>query len=296
MGWELVGKPQTVKVTAKIAKEFADMDAAHVDRPLKERRLQVYRKVREQGGFRPVTWAKAWCQETDQYYRVNGKHTSTLFSDGEKLDGIYAVVEEYVCDTMEDVAKLYATFDSQIQSRDTNDINRSFAAVIPELADMDGKMINLLVGAIAYHAYPGTSGAADGKTPAERAEALFDNIEFCVWASDILAPNERRETMLRRVPVVAAMRGCWEKSRSAATEFWKAVLLETGTKPDLPDRKLARFLTQTRLTNATAAVPKRFKLSPREFYVKSIKAWNAWRKNEPTDLKYYVEVKIPAFA
>jgi hypothetical protein len=295
MGWELKGTPKTFRVTTRLATEFASMDAAHADRPLSERRLQVYRKVREQGGFRPVTWAKAWCEETGQYYRVNGKHTSTLFSDGQNPENLYVVVEEYNCKTLEDVARLYSTFDSQNQTRTTTDINRSFAAAIPELADMDTRLVNLLVGALAYQSNPSVKSGHDRGTPAERAELLFDHVEFCVWAAKVLGDRSKNQ-QLWRVPVVAAMFGCYSRAKLAATSFWLAVRDETGVSPELPDRKLARFLGQMRVSvGAHSNIPKRFRLTPREFYSKSVRAWNAWRKKETTDLKYFPDAKIPAF-
>ena len=42
-----------------------------------EMRLGVYEKVARAGGFRPVQWASADCDETGSTYRVNGKHTAT---------------------------------------------------------------------------------------------------------------------------------------------------------------------------------------------------------------------------
>lgn len=295
MGWELKGKPATVKVTTKLAKEFAEMEAAHVDRPLSERRLQVYRKVRADGGFRPVTWAKAWCKDTSQFYRVNGKHTSTLFSDGENPDGLFVTIEEYVCDTLEDVAKLYATFDSQSQTRNATDVNRSFAAVIPELAQIPFTTINLLVGGLNYEPASHAGGSYRAQ-PAERAEALFDNVDVCVWLLGILGTDRKANPHIWRVPVVAAMVSTYRKAQKAALEFWTAVRDETGVKPDLPDRRLAKFLSITvsdQGAHSTAA-SKRFRITSREYFVKCIHAWNAWRKNESTQLNYHVNAKVPA--
>lgn len=293
MGWELKNKPTTLRVTARLAKEFAEMDAAHVDRPLSERRLQVYRRVRAEGGFRPVAWAKAWCKETGQYYRVNGKHTSTLFSDGDNPDNLYVTVEDYNCDTLEDVAKLYATFDSQSQTRTTADINRSFAAVIPELAGFDSRFINLVVSALNLS--PTDPEHVQG-TPAERAEVLFDNVELVLWLKDVMG-DRKKSHHLHRVAVVAAIIASYRKAKGPAAEFWAAVRDETGPTPDVPDRKLAKFLTTTVAhKSAHAGAPSRFRISGREYFVKCARAWNAWRKGEGTDMKYSPTHKIPAFA
>jgi hypothetical protein len=295
MSWTQTGKPQVVRITAKLAKEFVEMEAAPGDRALSERRLQVYRKVRSEGGFRPVTWAKVWCTETGQWYRVNGKHTSTLFSDGESLDGLYAVVEQYECETLDDVARLYATFDSGVQMRNVADINRTFAKTVPELKDLKDRLINTLVSAMNYNP-EWEKGTSYTRSPVERAEVLFDNVGVCLWVQEVIGEHRSPQTQhLWRAPVAAAMIACYKKSQRAATEFWTAVRDETGTKPDLPDRKLAKFLSVTRsvLGPGSPRVPNRFKISEREYYVKSIHAWNAWRKDETTNLNYYANAKSP---
>lgn len=294
MAWRMRSNPKTTKVSTRMAREWAEMDAAHTDRPLSERRLQVYRKMLADGKFRPVTWAKVWCEETGQSYRVNGKHTSNLLSEEGALDGreFYAVVEDYEADTLADVANLYSTFDSRQQTRTTGDINRSFASTIPELAEVDQTTINLFVTALAYHANPSLN-YADARTPAERAEALFDNVDVCQWLLTII--SHRSAMHLRRAPVVAAMIGTWHKNRADATRFWEMVRDDTGPTPDAPDRKLSKWLILFRVKKGSRSdTPNRFKVGPREFYVKSILAWNAWRKNESTNLNYHHDAKIPA--
>jgi hypothetical protein len=297
MGWKLKGSPKTVKITSRLAKEWADMDAAHIDRPLSERRLMVHRNTYRKGGFRPVLWARAYCKELEDWYRVNGKHTSTLFASEDLGRGqdLYATIEEYECDTVEDMAKLYATFDSQVQSRTSTDINMSFAAAIPELKDVDAKIINICVGALNWIVSASPGG---GKlTAMEKAEAMFDNIDFVLFIDKMInGVIFEKSIHLRRVPVVKAMLDTYRKAKAAATEFWLAVRDETGEKPDLPDRKLAKFLVQMRLAMGTGrgTIPDRFRITPREFYYKSITAWNAWRKGASTDLKYFPNAKLPA--
>ena len=294
MGWRPTGTPKVHKITAKLAKEFCEMEAVHTDRPLSERRLNIYRHILDAGGFRPVTWARAYCEETNQIIRLNGKHTSTLFSsvDLSKYQDLHAIIEDYECDTLEDVAKLYATFDSQTQARTAGDVNRSFAAVVPELRDAPLPLINLFVSALNYN--PTEIHGRSPKPAAERAEELFDNIDVCQWLWKMFE-NQSGSRHLQRAPVTAVMIASWRKAKQPATEFWKAVRDETGGSPDLPDRKLARFLLTTSSIGAgnRSGRTQRFRIQSREYYVRSVKAWNAWRKSEPTDLKYFHEAKIP---
>lgn len=298
--WRTVGKPKTCRVTKSLAEEFRDMDSATVDRPLSERRLQVYRKMVKEGGFRPVTWAKVFCKATGQEYRVNGQHTSTIFAElNLSQHELYATIESYECDDLEDVAKLYATFDSKTMTRTSGEINHSFAALIPELAGVESKIINLLVAGLGFAHTPTTHGSDRGfASQADRAELLFDNVDVCQWIIRILKDGKKDDrTKLMRMPVIAAMIGSFRKCQKDAEEFWTLVRDETGATVDTPDRKLAKFLNQHFVQGgAKANVPHRFRVLPKEFYVKSIHAWNAWRRDTTTQLKYQSDAKIPSFA
>lgn len=294
--WNLIGTPKTMRVTKKLATQFAEMEAAPQDRPLSERRLQVYEKLAKEGGFRPCGWASVFCKETGGVYRVNGKHTSTLFSglDLESLPSpLYAVVEEYECETLEDVAKLYSTYDSRLQSRNASDINRAFAACVPELVGVDSRSINLVISGISYHFHLDNYHRIQ---PAVRAEQILEHSGFAIWLFNSLglSGSHNTHTHLKRVPVVGAIFGTYRKAQGDALAFWTAVRDETGATPTLPDRKLARFLL-TNVSDKASHTDKssRYRTGSREFYVKSLSAWNAWRQGVQTDLKYFANAKVP---
>lgn len=299
MGYELVGTPKTEKVTQALAIKFRDMDPVPHDRPLNPKRVEAYRKMLAVGLFRPVQWATVHCNETQSTYRVNGKHTSSLFAEYEELPQvIHATIEHYHCDDLDDVARLYATFDSRTQVRTTNDINRAFAAIDPELSELPTKIINLCVTALAYFKH----GDNYCKVPAaERAECLLDdyNKAFVAWVHELLGSSSNKDAtkLLWRSPVVAAMHACYTKSRRDANEFWLAVRDGTGSTPRTPDRLLNRFLLSKVVISGGANANSRKKseiVSPREMYVKCLHAWNAWRRDTATDLKYHAQAKIPA--
>lgn len=310
MGWQLAERPKTVKVTRAFANQFANMDPAPHDRPLSERRLQVYRKLFAEGSFRPCTWATAFCKETGGTLRVNGKHTSTLFSSmAETLPEYYVTVEHYECDTLNDVARLYATFDSRMMSRTSRDINMSFAGTVPELANVSARVINVAVPGMSYHLQGhDQSGRVQA---AEKAELLLEHVEFVVWLQSICGSDIKRGRTkknadpemvdgqevrksaehLRRAAVVGAMMATWFKSKDNATKFWEAVRDETGEKNSLPDRKLAAWLLKTGTANQ--GVTKEKLATPKEFYSRALHAWNAWRKGQTTNLNYFSDKPVP---
>jgi hypothetical protein len=296
MAYELVGTPKTEKVTQSLAIRFRDMDPVPHDRPLNPKRVDAYRKMLAAGLFRPVQWATVHCNQTQATYRVNGKHTSNLFAEYEHLpQPIHATLEHYHCDDLDDVARLYATFDSRTQLRTANDINRAFAAVDPELCELPSKVVNLCVTAISYSIH---REEYFRKPAAERAECLLDEVnkQFIHWVHEVLAARNEATQHLWRGPVVAAMHTTWSKSRRDANEFWLAVRDGTGVTPKTPDRVLNKFLLTKTVNYGGGATSRKAGAlaAPREMFVKCLHAWNAWRRDTTTDLKYHAQGKIPA--
>lgn len=287
--WTLVETKMKILTTA-LAKEFSSMTPAPHDRPLSERRINVYRKLVEAGQFRPCTWACATCLETGEKFRVNGKHTSSMFSQMEIIPDITIIIEKYECEKIEDVARLYATFDSQLQSRNTADINRSFAATVPELAVLRAKVINICASGMSFFKWRTQYGQIPA---AERAELLLEYIQFVLWVGGLLV-EEKTCRHIQRGPVVAAMFATWQKSQKDADLFWIAVRDETGERPDCVDRKLAKYLSTINVASGNGGLaPNSRKAQPAEFYAKSIHAWNAWRNGTKSDLKFYATATVP---
>lgn len=296
MAYELVGTPKTENVTRSLATQFRDMDPVPHDRPLNPKRVEAYRKMLAAGLFRPVQWATVYCGETQATYRVNGKHTSNLFAEYEQLpQPIHATIEHYHCDDLDDVARLYATFDSRTQVRTTNDINRAFAAVDPDLSELPSRLVNVCVSAICYSTWGDKSAS---RSAADRAEVLLEDESkaFINWASSVLQSPNETTAHLWRSPVVAAMNTCYRKCKRDANEFWLAVRDGTGATPKAPDRILQKFLLSRGVApnGGTDHRRKKTTVSTREMYVRCIHAWNAWRRDTTTDLKYHAQGRIPA--
>jgi hypothetical protein len=293
MAWKMVGEPKVRRVTRTLSDEFSQMTPAPNDRHIGPTRSSIIRRAFDMKRFRTCEWASAYCAETKQTYRVNGKHTSTILSsmNGEFPKDLSVIVEHYHCDTLEDVASLYATFDIRACGRSTGDINRSYAASVPELANLTGRIINLAVTGISYALWEETYCQ---HPPEDRAQLAVANKEFVVWLDEIMgSANAAPYKHLRRSPVVAVMFMSYKKSKAAATEFWTAVRDETGAKPDLPDRRLAKLLLTGALHHRKADPSKKSILS-REMLVKCIHYWNAWRRKETTTAPYYADAKTPA--
>lgn len=293
--WNLK-RATTQKITPSVAKEFAEMDAAPGDRCLSERRLQVYETLVREGNWRPCIWSRAKCLETGGTYRVNGKHTSILFSTlASEFKDFTVTIEDYECETLEDVARLYGTFDASITVRTSRDVNRAFASTIPELSVIPDRIINTCVTGINFHECGGSRTTALKRPPQVRAESMFDHAEFFVWVSSMFETGVKFRHLIRG-GVAAAMYASWSKCKRDAQEFWTLVRDETGNSPNRPDRMIAKWLLTVSVNDGSGGhLPRSKKADIREMYVRCLHAWNAHRRNtELKTIKYYAEAKVPA--
>lgn len=287
--WSLTGKPKIVMATAALARTFAEMERLPHDRDFKTAKIGRLAAVMKTEEFRGCEWARCYCRETGLTYRVNGKHTSTTAAG---LNGEFrpfpVLVSDYEADTLEDVARLYATFDTQDSTRNSGDINQALAASHPTLAALGRKIISLAVTGLAYAKW-GT--AAHGHPSLERAALMLANLDFCKWVQEIMVGDCK---CIRRGPVVAAMVRTFAKSQTASKEFWAAVRDGSGPHQDCPDRKLQKYLLGISVNLGSGAIPKgKTIVSFREVFARCIHAWNAFRTNKPTELKYYADKDLP---
>lgn len=302
-GWRQKGKPRSVEITRKLAREFVEMTPAPGDRPYRDFRSAAYIKLAQAGRFRNPLWGRAYCRETGIEYRVNGKHTATMMYEWDLVahgpyPKLHALIEEYECDTLADVADLYATYDSPSTTRSSGDINRMFAAAVPELAGIKEHMINRYVTGLNHT--PQRSQHST-KTLAERADVLLTETAAIVWIDkNLMHPEKERDAklkMLLRGPIIGAIFKSYKKDPLAALSFWTAVREESDPNNEAPSRKLARFLrTGTMSRQRVRTSRENVQLTDgRELWVKACHAWNAWRKGKPTDLRYYPKAELPEF-
>lgn len=286
-------RPSTYKATKALAEKFASMKAAPGDRPMSPKRLAFATEVIKSGECIPFVWCSCFCRETGETYRVNGKHTSTAMAqlDGD-LKELWLNIIEYEVDTLADVAALYAKFDSSKSGRNPNDINRTFAAAVPELAVIPHRTINVCVAGLSI----GTFGVAyrERNDSVTRAGLLHVHPGFPVWFHGLIGTMAGKNRHIYRASVVAAMFMTWQKARGKATEFWGMVNDGSG-KHRGPTWILREYLRDSRVLSrgVTAGIKN---TDQKAMLVKCIHAWNAWRRDASTDLKYHPTAKIPAVA
>lgn len=298
MPWKLL-KSSVRKATPALCRKFIEMKAVPFERRLSDKRLKVYEQIVRNHEFRPVIWSEVICLETGEVYRVNGQHTANLFLGlCDEFDYLSVVHEEYECESVEDVGRLYGTIDCNAGIRSSSDVYRTIAAGLPELAELPRKVIDAAVTGMAFYHSGGAEGSSYSKqTPQQRAEGILDRPEFAIWIHETFGEPSKFKHLYRR-GVAAGAFGSWLKAKKDATEFWTAVRDETGPAPTSADRALAKWLLLTSVCNreSTPRLISRQKDS-KTFFAACLQCWNAWRRGDPVkSIKYNRENKLPPFA
>lgn len=291
MGWQAT-EVKTVRCTKGLAREFAAMKPAPGDREFRDRIADFIKGEVDQGTFRTANFASVYCKETGEEYRVNGKHTSTVLvgMNGDFPTGIMAHLEKYEADTLRDVARLYKTFDSRMGARTARDIHCSITASDPDLADIRLSVVSLAISGYKLVMADGNNWKRTHSS--EDPDALIHKLKKFILFLDDVINSDTKCTYMRRSSVVGAIYATWSKSQTDARAFWTAVRDATGTNNQSPDRMLNKYLLTTTVRSDAGGQHAKTDTS-RAMYVRCLHAWNAWRQDQKTDMRYYESSPVP---
>jgi len=285
---------KTERITTALAKKFRDMQPTPPrDRPLGKGRINFLKNEIDANRFRLPVWAAVYCIATECFHRLNGQHTSTIFC--EKMPaGQLVHVEYFECDTVDEIAELYSTFDHTNGSRKPSELNQIVAGTRPVLRDVPAATINNSVTGISYAIW---NDHFSSQMASKRCAVIQENVKFILWLNNILDGYKGVRNFvkpLRRGGVVAAMYKTWQECPDTATAFWRNIRDESAPSDD-PTRDLARWLRGSRCREYIPS-SKYTAVGIRELYCRSILAWNAvCLGGIATDvLRYDPRAKIPA--
>lgn len=276
---------KTLPLTIELAKKFAEMNKFCGDRALRKEISEMLRARIADGLFHTPKWATAYLD--GQMYRVNGQHSSTVLAEenGNFPKGLLVVIDEFACDTADDLATLFDQFDNSVSARRVRESYNAHAKTITALTDIKARVIEKAVAGIALSIEMSTGQRLAGN---ERTHLIHENTEFiCTFAADDELGLAIRS--IARAPSVAAFYTIWSKLpelRDKCREFWVLVGREDHPETNNATRVLARFLREC---NRAAKA----QWSQRAIYSKCIHGWNAFRKDQGTALSYFVNSPVP---
>lgn len=269
----------TKPLTQELALEFATMGSVAGERSMKSQRLGMLTSKIENGLFHSPKWAFAWLG--GKRFRVNGQHSSTALcqSNGHFPQGLCAVIDEFSCDTEQELAELFEQFDNPISGRTTTDAINAHAKTEASLDDVPISAVRRAVDGIAME-YCIRESKRVSKD--ERIRLVHTHQEFIRWFSAFYS-----DKAMSLASVAAAIYATWLKDKAAAHEFWSNVRSEGHPESTHPSRALAKWLREVRASRNYSA-GRRY--SQTNLYERCVHAWNAFRRGAAVkQLKAYHE-------
>jgi hypothetical protein len=270
---------ETMTLTPELAEKFRDMPASPTERGFDQARANMLRKKAEEGRLIAFHWAKA--KIGDKEYRMNGQHSAAVLSElnGTFPQNLKVHLDTYQVDSKENLASLFRQFDARKSGRTPSDVSGAYQGLHDELAEVARPSAKLAVeGAAWYDKYVEGLPAPTGDDVYQlfSKEALYP---FIRWVGEIFSIKTPE---LRRVPVLAAMYGAFDKNESEARKFWLEVSRGGVEFEDShPATVLDSFL------KSAVEDKRKFDLKPANFYQAGAYAWNAYREGKTlSNIKY----------
>lgn len=263
------------------AKEFLKLNTFEGQRKINPRHVKKLEKEIMDGTFRVAEIATA-VEHFNGRNKVlmNGQQTCTaIINTGKKVKALYEVYDTF---TPSDVSLLFRKFDN------------NFVRTLGQKALVEArslginwpfKTISLVTTGIRY--YLGYDSKQD---------LVVDEFKRFTKVGDFMnrlfTEIEPQPKHLMRGPVAHAMMLTWDKSQSDSAAFWTQVRDGEGLRRSDPAKVLRDFLMSKKVAFGKGTADYK-PVSMHEMTAKCITAWNAFRKNTKTDLKYYSNKPIP---
>jgi hypothetical protein len=257
-------------------------------RPLSQKRIDHITTLINNGQFLGADISLG--KQNGEWLVMDGNHTlrAIIASSAQKVQ---AVVKKYACDTEEDLARLYSGFNQAFSTRSIKDCMLPHAGNVLKV-NWAQRFIGAYASAVAVH----KKGIRSKMHIDERTDAFYEFadagafIATHVLSDDGTIPTENK--FMVRSPIFAVMIGTWAVSQTAAGVFWNPVVTGEDLKARDPRKLYRDFLIGTSIRNGPGA-NKFHGATEHEFMYKGFLAWNAFRKNKPTILKYFSTKPLP---
>ncbi len=168
---------------------------------------------------------------------------------------------------------IFRQFDARWSARSVADVAGAFQGLNPTIANCDRKRAKLAMDGIAWYSYQVVGTYVP---PGDGVYEFFFNAQYWpfVLFCDQLFAGKTKE--LKHKAIVGAMFETFAlKNEAEAVKFWNEVARGSNDGDDTRQSAvLSRELQEIDDRKATK------KTKPGEYYLKAIKAWNAYRKGE----------------
>jgi hypothetical protein len=263
-----------------LAEEMLNLNTFECQRRINEKHVRKLGIEIENGTFRVGEIATAVKRYNgNAKVLINGQHQChAVLNTGKEIKVVF---ENYDVFDPLDLSLLFRKFDNHFQRT----IGQKSIVEARALGiSWTNRIVSLVTAAICYK--------NNFKTADMTIDALRHYLKVGDFVNNLFHQSENLPRHLMRGPVVHAIMLTWEKSQSDSDKFWKQVRDGENLKKSDPTFMLRDYLLSTSVGYGSGAKDAR-KASSHEMTSKSIAAWNAFRRNGKTDLKYYSVKPIP---
>jgi hypothetical protein len=281
-----VRKSYTADLTLELAMDTATSPRVTGERPIRQGRRDMLEGALSSGMFFTPTWRFAWLD--GKRYRVDGQASSTILSEGNSSipRNMKVHIDEFDCDTTEDLLTLWHQFDSRESLRTTTEVTNAHKQMHEDLHNVvTAKVAACIAGILADESGEGIVPRCGN---GDRSRLIHQHKDFILWATEFSGVY-----FLRRASVMGAIYKSWKKNPELAQEFWTLVRDASHVDPDSPTRWLNDLLKREAARGSDRDRQRSAQWGPRAIFVKCIHAYNAWRRGERTDGKYHPDSPVP---
>jgi hypothetical protein len=220
-------------------------------------------------------WATAEIKGAEGVYRINGQHTSKIFSTKKLPENGTVVLEHYLCDSIDDVVSLWSRYDATFSSRTKIDVLNTAFESDQDLIGLPKKQSRAASAAIALieHGF----GSTNKVSHFDKAQSAKRNKDFVIWSCRMFTDK----SPCVRVGVFVAAYMNFRESKELASTFWSEVQNGSNTDPMSASRALQRLLLEYSAGRGMGARNSK-SLSWDQTAELSLSAWSNWRKGRKT--------------
>ena len=260
--------------------EYIDLPIFEQERDSDRRWVQSYLDEMKAGvfNFTATSLASAWLG--DVRYKVNGQHTCWAFGFMPKNYKVTMREVIYRVKSEEALRQLYITYDAG-KPRSKQHQTQILAADKDFCEGLTASFASKMCGALTFWTTPNDNTRRRVGVRKSMAIAEKDYPELFGCVGNFAQAASKENSALKRMPVLAAMLGTFERSGRASIEFWQAVAdgLTIPAKTDVR-YQLRKQLLNMQSRHVTAVTTGKPQPSDEKLYLICLAAWNKWRRGE----------------
>jgi hypothetical protein len=292
MSWQLLS--ESVRPIRALSEWYASLPSLKNERPQDDAWKDELSRHMKGGTFIPQQACVATVEVDGITLKLNGQHTCAGF---QQLNGSAKDFRVRYChyraDDLESAADLYMLMDRHKQ-RSYSHLSNMYWDAVGLLEKYPKRILKLMACAANFDKGGAVTHNRKLVKGNDRIKLVPEYAQYLPLFAKCMGPAGNATRFMHREAVATAVLQTIKVNQGVSKIFWNEV--ETGEMlaPKSPTLKLRNYLQGTHSANGAGGRWAKYRKADfSEMYAKCIHAWNAYRANETTDLRYYPDAPLP---